>query len=64
MNYFLTWYLIGLVGMCLITYVDAQENCSGQGDHLAIYLLFSIFGPINLGVGIYAMYFHIKEQGE
>tara|TARA_R110000868_G_scaffold282409_2_gene542672 strand:- start:19 stop:222 length:204 start_codon:yes stop_codon:yes gene_type:complete len=63
MVFIVLWYVLGLTGTCLMSYVDAKESTNGQDEHLANYLILSIFGPINFCVGIYAIYYYIKEKG-
>ena len=59
MEVFMWWYISGIVGLCLCSYVDCEHDASNE--HLLEYLVVAIFGVIWLGVGIYAMYLHIKD---
>jgi hypothetical protein len=54
------WYLSGIVGLCLVSYVDSKNDCANA--HLLEYLIYSLLGLFCLGVGIYAIYWHIKNK--
>ena len=60
MEVFIWWYISGIVGLCLCSYVDCKHDTSNE--HLLECLVVAIFGVICLGVGIYAMYWHIKDK--
>ncbi len=71
-EYILYWYLLGVIGTCMWSHVDAKHINKQEEDikwlqpstDMLSYLLVSVLGVFSLAMGLYALYFEYLYKEE
>ncbi len=61
-EWYLIWYLSGVIGICITTYYDSKHNA--PSGHLLEYLFVSITGPIAFLYGLWVAYNEYRINNE
>ena len=55
------WYLMGVIGICIVTYVDSNNDCASSA-HLFEMLCASLLGGIALVYSFWVLYYEFKYK--